>query len=313
MNKTILVTGCAGFIGFHVSKKLLEKGYSVVGVDNLNKYYDVSLKEKRLSILKEMKGFVFYKKDVSEELFFDEEISVICHLAAQAGVRYSLQDPFAYEKSNNLGTLRVFEYARHKGIKKVVYASSSSVYGNCKETPFKESFQLDTPISLYAATKKNNELVAYTYHHLFGIKMVGLRFFTVYGPYGRPDMALFKFTKNILSGREIDVYNKGEMFRDFTYVDDIVSGVISSIEKDFDFEIFNLARGESIKLTKFIEAIELATGKKAKINYEEMQPGDVSITSGDISKAKKLLGYEPKTSVVEGVKKFVDWYIDYYD
>lgn len=311
--KKILLTGCAGFIGFHTAKKLLEQGYSVIGVDNLNEYYDVSLKNSRLNILKKFDRFAFYKKDISEEFDFEEEIDIICHLAAQAGVRYSLEAPLVYEKSNNLGTLQVFEFARRKKIKKVIYASSSSVYGNCEKTPFKEDMQLDKPISLYAASKKNNELMAYTYHHLFGIQMIGLRFFTVYGPYGRPDMAIFKFTKNILEEKEIEVYNHGELHRDFTYIEDIVSGVVKSIEKNFEFEIFNLARGETIKLTKFIEAIEHATNKKAIIKNVGMQPGDVNITSGDITKAKKLLGYEPSTSIKEGAKKFVEWYKEYYN
>lgn len=313
MKKTILLTGCAGFIGFHTAKKLLNDGHRVVGVDNINTYYDVSLKDARLNILKRYENFVFYKKDISEELDFEEKIDVICHLAAQAGVRYSIEDPLVYETSNNLGTLRIFEYARHNNIAKVVFASSSSVYGNCEEEPFKETFQLDKPISLYAATKKNNELTAYSYHHLFGIKMVGLRFFTVYGPYGRPDMALFKFTKNILENKEIDVYNNGELYRDFTYIDDIVQGVTNAIHTELDFEIINLARGETIKLTKFIKAIEKATNKKAKKNNKEMQPGDVNKTSGDITKARKLLNYEPKTSIEEGVQRFVDWYKEYYN
>ncbi len=309
--KKVLITGVAGFIGFHTAKKLLEKGFLIVGVDNLNDYYDVSLKKDRLAILKDYEGFVFYEKDISEGLDVEKTGGVI-HLAAQAGVRYSLENPLAYEQANNKGTLQVFEYARKNGIKKVVYASSSSVYGDCQEAPFKEDFKLDKPISLYAATKKYNELMAYTYHHLYGIKMTGLRFFTVYGPWGRPDMALFKFTKNILREKEIEVYNKGEMFRDFTYVDDIVSGVIKSYEKDFQYEIFNLARGETVKLMDFIKAIEKATGKKAKISFKELQPGDVLRTDGDISKARRMLGYQPSISVDEGVKKFVEWYKEYY-
>jgi len=310
--KTILITGVAGFIGFHVAKKLIETGNKVIGIDDLNDYYDVSLKENRLNTLRKHENFKFYKEDISNEINIEENIDIICHLAAQAGVRYSIDNPSIYEKSNNLGTLRIFEYARKKNIKKIVYASSSSVYGNQKETPFKEDMQLDKPISLYAATKKNNELMAYTYHHLFGIKMIGLRFFTVYGPHGRPDMAIFKFTKNILEGKEIEVYNNGELYRDFTYVDDVVSGVIASLEKDFEYEIFNLARGETIKLTRFIEAIEKATNKKAITKNKEMQPGDVNTTSGDITKAKKMLNYEPRTSIDEGVKRFVEWYKEYY-
>ncbi|MDP3987150.1 MAG: GDP-mannose 4,6-dehydratase [Nanoarchaeota archaeon] len=313
----ILVTGCAGFIGFHVSKKLLERGDSVVGVDNLNDYYDVSLKEARLKILKEFPDFKFHKIDISEGLeeLKDQNFEAICHLAAQAGVRYSLENPLAYEKSNSLGTLQILEFARHNEIPKVVYASSSSVYGNSStgEKSFKETQKLDEPISLYAATKKANELYAHVYNHLFGIKTIGLRFFTVYGPWGRPDMALFKFTKNILSDSPMDVYNRGLLQRDFTYIDDIVSGVISAIDSNHECEIFNLARGESVELIDFIKAIEKATGKKAILNMMPMQPGDVLKTSGDITKAKTQLSYNPKTSIEEGVKSFVEWYKGYYE
>jgi len=310
--KTILVTGAAGFIGFHTAKKLLERGDKIIGIDNLNDYYDVSLKEARLNILKKFQNFSFYKKDISEEIKVQEKIDSICHLAAQAGVRYSIENPLVYEISNSLGTLQVFEFARKNKIKTIVYASSSSVYGNNPHAPFKETMQLDKPISLYAATKKSNELYAYTYHHLFGINMTGLRFFTVYGPWGRPDMAPFKFTKNILEGKEIDVYNNGKMQRDFTYVEDIVSGIVSALDKEYAFEIFNLARGESVELMSFIRAVEEAAGKKAKINFKPMQPGDVLLTSGDISKAKKMLDYNPKTSIGEGIKNFVNWYKEYY-
>lgn len=308
----ILITGSAGFIGYHTTKTLLERGEKIIGIDNLNDYYSVELKKARLQKLQQHKNFTFYKQDISEGIKIKEKPQKIIHLAAQAGVRYSIENPLIYEKSNNLGTLQVFEYARQNNIKQIIYASSSSVYGNMKRTPFSEEMQLDKPISLYASTKKNNELVAHTYHHLYGIKMTGLRFFTVYGPYGRPDMAIFKFTKNILEEKEIEVYNNGDMQRDFTYIDDIVQGVISSLDKELDFEIINLARGQTIKLTKFIEAIENATGKKANKNNKEMQPGDVYQTAGDITKAKKLLNYKPKTNIEEGVKKFVEWYKEYY-
>jgi len=310
--KTILITGAAGFIGFHTAKKLLERGDKIIGIDNLNEYYDVSLKEARLNILKKFPNFSFYKKDISEEIKIQEKIDQVCHLAAQAGVRYSIENPLIYEKSNSLGTLQVFEFARKNNIKTVVYASSSSVYGNNPDAPFKETMKLDKPISLYAATKKSNELYAHVYHHLFGINMTGLRFFTVYGPWGRPDMALFKFTKNILEEKEIEVYGNGNMKRDFTYVEDIVGGIVSALDKEYSFEIFNLARGESIELMDFIKAIEEATGKIAKINFKPMQPGDVLLTSGDIAKAKEMLGYNPKTSVGEGIKNFVSWYKEYY-
>lgn len=233
-------------------------------------------------------------------------------MAAQAGVRYSIENPFAYEKSNMLGTLNIFEFARNNKIKSVVYASSSSVYGNEKELPFKESQKLDTPISLYAATKKANELYAHVYHHLFNINMTGLRFFTVYGPWGRPDMALFKFTDNIIKDKPIEVYNNGEMKRDFTYVDDIVSGVVASIDKEYPFEVFNLARGECVELNDFISEIELNLNKNAKRILMPMQQGDVPETSADTNKAKILLGYEPKTSVKQGINNFISWYNDYY-
>ncbi|MDD4353558.1 MAG: GDP-mannose 4,6-dehydratase [Candidatus Nanoarchaeia archaeon] len=312
MPKTILVTGAAGFIGFHTSKALLERGDKVIGIDNINDYYNVQLKEDRLKILKENPNFKFYKLDFSEGLNeVIEQIDAICHLGAQAGVRYSITNPLIYEKYNTLGTLKVFEFAREKNIKSVIFASSSSVYGNCTNPPFKEDYNISTPISLYAATKISNELFAYTYHKLFGINMTGLRFFTVYGPYGRPDMALFNFTKKILNNEVIDVYNNGEMKRDFTYVDDIVDGILLSIDKNHSFEIFNLARGESVNLMDFIKALEKALDKKAKINFMPLQSGDVLLTSGDISKAKSLLGYEPKVSIEQGVKEFVDWYKNY--
>lgn len=312
----ILVTGCAGFIGFHLSKKLLAKGDTVIGVDNLNEYYDPSLKESRLKILNESPNFEFHKLDISEGLdsLKDKGIEIICNLAAQAGVRYSIENPLAYQKANSLGMLQLLEFARQNKIPKVVYASSSSVYGDSENAPFKETDKPDEPISLYAATKRSNELYAHVYSHLFGIKTIGLRFFTVYGPYGRPDMAIFKFTKSILDEQPIDVYNEGKMKRDFTYVDDIVLGILGAIEseKTSNYEIINIARGESVELMDFIKAIEEATGKKAKLNLMPMQPGDVLLTSGDITKAKEKLNYAPQTSVKEGVKKFVDWYKEYY-
>jgi len=310
--KTILVTGSAGFIGFHTSKRLLERGDKIVGIDNLNDYYDVSLKKARLKELEKFKNFKFYKQDVSEGIKIDEKIDEICHLAAQAGVRYSIENPLAYEKTNMLGTLQVFEFARHNNIPSVIYASSSSVYGNNKDAPFNEKMQLDKPISLYAATKKANELYAYTYHYLYGINMTGLRFFTVYGPWGRPDMALFKFTKNILEDKQIDVYNSGKMKRDFTYIDDIVQGIILALDKESKFEIFNLARGKTIELIDFIKAIENSIGKVADKNMMPMQAGDVLLTSGDITHAREILEYSPKVSIKEGVESFVCWYKKYY-
>jgi UDP-glucuronate 4-epimerase len=309
--KTILVTGAAGFIGFHVSRKLLERGDKVIGIDNLNNYYDVNLKLMRLDVLKKYPEFVFYKEDLAEGISPKAKIDKICHLAAQAGVRYSLEKPLEYERSNILGTLNVFEFARQNGIKDVVYASSSSVYGNCKEKPFREDLKLDEPISLYAATKKANELMAYSYHHLYGLNMTGLRFFTVYGPYGRPDMACFKFADKIINGETIDIYNQGDMKRDFTYVEDIVDGVVSAIDHPFPYEIFNLARSETVNLMEFIKILEEKLGETAKKNFMPLQAGDVYETSGDITKARRMLGYNPKTSIAEGVKNFCDWYKEY--
>jgi len=314
MKKTILLTGAAGFIGFHTAKALLERGDNVIGIDNLNNYYDPKLKTARLSILKKYPNFVFYKQNIEDDIKVKEKIDIICHLAAQAGVRYSIENPLIYEKSNMLGTLNIFEFARNNKINSIVFASSSSVYGNNNEVPFKESMQLDNPISLYAATKKANELYSYVYHHLFGINMIGLRFFTVYGPWGRPDMALFKFTKSILENKPIEVFNNGNLKRDFTYVDDIVSGVISAIDKvdKLKYEIINLGRGEPIKLMDFIKEIESATKKKAELKMLPNQAGDVNQTFADISNAKDFLGYEPKTSIKKGIYEFVEWYKEYY-
>jgi len=314
MLRTILLTGAAGFIGFNTSKTLLERGDTVIGIDNLNDYYDPALKLARLEILKKYPKFKFYEANIEDEIKIKERVEIICHLAAQAGVRYSLENPLAYEKSNMLGTLNIFEYARQNKIKSVVYASSSSVYGNNEEVPFKESMQLDNPISLYAATKKANELYAYVYHHLYRINMVGLRFFKVYGPWGRPDMALFKFTKNILEGKPIEVYNNGKMSRDFTYVGDIVSGVIASLDRaeKLKFEVINLGNGSPVLLMDFIKEIEKCTGKEAKLNMMPMQAGDINQTFADTSKAKSLLGYSPKTNISSGINNFMNWYKEYY-
>lgn len=313
MGLNVLVTGCAGFIGFHTARALLERGDEVIGVDNLNEYYNKSLKQDRLNLLKEYENFTFYELDFSKGLEeVKEEVNVICHLGAQAGVRYSLEEPLVYEESNLKGTLQVFEYARNKNINKIVYASSSSVYGNCTNPPFKEDYDVGKPISLYAATKRACELMAYTYHHLYNINMIGLRFFTVYGPWGRPDMALFKFVKRIFNNEPIDVYNHGKMKRDFTYVDDIISGVLASIDSNLNYEIINLARGEVVTLMEFINTIEEVIGEEAEKNMMPLQPGDVLLTSGNINKAKELLNYEPRTSLKEGVKNFVNWYKKYY-
>ncbi|MCF7866296.1 NAD-dependent epimerase/dehydratase family protein [Candidatus Woesearchaeota archaeon] len=308
----ILLTGAAGFIGFHTTKKLLERGDEVIGIDNLNNYYDKKLKLDRLTLLKKYKRFEFVKKNISEGIPSIDQVDGIINLAAQAGVRYSIENPLEYEKSNNLGTLQVFEYARHNKIKNIVFASSSSVYGNVTEYPFHEEMKIDTPISLYAATKKSNEEYAYVYNHLYGINMTGLRFFTVYGPFGRPDMALFIFTKNISENKPINVFNHGNMKRDFTYVDDIVSGVVSALDNINGYNIYNLAGGRSVELNYFIKEIENNLGKNAIRNNLEIQPGDVLKSDADITKAKNELNYSPKTSIEEGIKNFVNWYKDYY-
>lgn len=310
----ILVTGGAGFIGFWTAKKLIERGDNVIIIDDLNPYYDTTLKKARLNNLDTEN---FHQVDLSDyeklkEVFKKHKIDKICHLAAQAGVRYSLENPFQYERSNGLGTLNLLELCKEFNIKDFIFASSSSVYGGNKKQPFSEDDSVDNPISLYAATKKYNELQAHVYHHLHGINCTGLRFFTVYGPYGRPDMALFKFTKNILEGKPIEVYNHGDMKRDFTYIEDITKGVLSAIDNPFPYEIFNLARGEKIPLMDFIKEIETQLGKQAKKEYLPLQPGDVPETSADISKAKRYFNYQPQTSVKEGVKKFVEWYREFY-
>jgi UDP-glucuronate 4-epimerase len=313
----VLITGGAGFIGFHTTLKLLDRGDKVVVVDNFNNYYDSTLKEKRAEILL-AKGAIIVKADIinyssMDEIFKEHKPDKVCNLAAQAGVRYSIENPFAYEETNIKGMLNILELCRHNNVSDLVYASSSSVYGNTKEYPFHEEQKLDTPISLYAATKKSNEEMAYTYHHLFGLNCCGLRFFTVYGPYGRPDMALFLFADKILKDESIPVFNHGKMMRDFTYVEDIADGVVSALDNSYPYEIFNLARGECVELNDYIRQLEIHLGKSAKKDMLPMQPGDVSKTSADISKAKRLLNYDPKTSVDEGVGKFVEWYKGYYN
>jgi UDP-glucuronate 4-epimerase len=312
----ILVTGVAGFIGFHVTKALCERGEEVVGIDNVCDYYDPLLKRARLRLLNDFKGFHFYEADITDHafatsLFNRHSISKICHLAAQAGVRYSLTNPFAYQKSNNEGFLSIIECARRHRVENFVYASSSSVYGANTALPFSETDRVDAPVSLYAATKRANELVAHCYSRLFGLPCSGLRFFTVYGPWGRPDMALFIFTKAILSGETIDVFNNGDMRRNFTFIDDIVNGVLLVLETPLPNEIYNIGNNKAEKLLDFIEEIERHCGKKAVRRFLPMQPGDVPVTIADITKIEKL-GYAPLTDISEGVKKFVDWYRDYY-
>lgn len=283
----------------------------------MNDYYDVALKEARLGLLEPMAGFSFEKGDLADpqamdRLFDRGPYDVVCHLAAQAGVRYSLQNPLAYGHSNLLGFLHVLEQCRKRGTGHLVYASSSSVYGANEKVPFSEDDRVDRPVSLYAATKVANELMAHTYHHLHGIPVTGLRFFTVYGPWGRPDMALYTFTRKILRDQPIDVYNYGKMERDFTYIDDIVAGVHAAIDRPLGCEVLNLGNSETVSLERFIEVLEGALGRKAQKNYLPMQPGDVPRTCADVHKTNRLLGWEPTTKIEEGIPRFVDWYRAHY-
>ena len=314
----ILITGVAGFIGFHLARDLLEKGEDVVGIDNLNPYYSVRLKERRLEILSKYPNFSFIKIDFGNwnELYSslkDIPIDLIVHLGAQAGVRYSLENPWAYIHSNEYGTLNIFELAKRKNIERVVYASSSSVYGGNTKIPFSESDRVDRPISLYAATKRANELMAYTYHHLYGIKMIGLRFFTVYGELGRPDMAYFKFARNIMLGKEIEIYGYGRLKRDFTYISDIVDGIEKAMNLDTEYEIINLGNNRPIEVNYFVSLLEKYLGKEVKKKYVEKPKADVEITYADITKAKKLLGWEPKVKIEDGLKKFCDWFVNNWE
>ncbi len=316
-HKTILVTGSAGFIGFHTTKKLLELGVKVIGADNFNNYYDPKLKEDRNAILEKNSQYHLYRGDLSEEsfvnkIFKENKIDQICHLAAQPGVRYSLVNPRAYIKSNIDAFLNILEAARNFQIKDVVYASSSSVYGNNKKTPFSVNDPVDKPISLYAATKKADELMAHTYHHLFGINTTGLRFFTVMGPWGRPDMSPILFTDAIIKNEPIKVFNFGKMRRDFTYVADIVEGIILALGKMNGYQIFNLGNNKPVELEYFISCLEKELRQQAKKNYLEMQPGDVLETYADIETTKQILGWEPKTTIEEAVKKFILWYKNYH-
>lgn len=313
----ILLTGIAGFIGSNVAKKLLSAGVDVVGVDNFNDYYDPKIKRDRIAKFLGDYDFKVYECDIADKeklqgVFANHKIDKICHLAAQAGVRYSLENPDAYIMSNIVGTNNIFELAKDYGIKEVAYASSSSVYGGNTKIPFAESDAVDNPISLYAATKKANELQAHVYHHLYGINCVGLRFFTVYGPWGRPDMALFKFTKAILAGRPIDVYNNGQHRRDFTYIDDIVAGIVAALNHCQGYEVYNLGNNRPVDLEYFIGQIEEQLGQKAIKNYLPLQIGDVPETYADIDKAKNKLSYEPKVGIEEGIKNFIAWYREYY-
>lgn len=315
-----LLTGCAGFIGMYVAQRLLDAGHEVVGIDNLNDYYDPALKRYRLNQLIPYSNFRFVKLDLANregmaELFAREKFDRAIHLAAQAGVRYSLENPFAYVDSNLVGMMTILEGCRHHDIKHLVYASSSSVYGMNDKIPFAEGDFVDQPVSLYAATKKSNELMAHSYSKLYGIPTTGLRFFTVYGPAGRPDMAPWLFTEAILNDQPIKVFNHGKMQRDFTYIDDIVEGVIR-IQKviptgDIPYRLYNIGNNEPIELSRFIKAIETATGKTAEKIYLDMQPGDVVRTYADIDKLQAAVSYTPTTSIEEGIERFVGWYKKY--
>jgi UDP-glucuronate 4-epimerase len=315
--KTYLVTGAAGFIGFHLCRALLERGDRVLGLDNLNAYYDVSLKEARLRLLQDNEGFTFYKEDLANregltKVFGQNKIQVVCNMAAQAGVRYSLENPFAYQSSNLEGFLNIIHLSKEHKVENFVYASSSSVYGANKKVPFSIRDRVDNPISLYAATKKANELVAHTYSHLYSLPCSGLRLFTVYGPWGRPDMALFIFTKAITRNQPIEVYNFGKMKRDFTYIDDIVQGVLASMDRPVPYALYNLGNSRAVDLLYFIECIEKELGKKAAKKMLPMQPGDVVETYADISESERDLDFQPTTRIEEGIASFINWYKSYY-
>jgi UDP-glucuronate 4-epimerase len=331
----IMVTGAAGFIGFHVSKRLLERGDEVIGIDNLNDYYEVSLKEARLAELRDESGFVFHKVDIADRgatanVFADQEPQRVINLAAQAGVRYSIENPHAYVDANLVGFVNILEGCRHNEVEHLVYASSSSVYGSNKNLPFSVAHSVDHPISLYAATKKANELMAHTYSHLYGLPTTGLRFFTVYGPWGRPDMAPFLFAKAIIEDRPIDVFNRGDMRRDFTYIDDIVTGVVCTLDKtatpDADYRpempapetstapyrLYNIGNNNTVKLSRFIELLEEGLGKKAQKNMLPMQPGDVEETCADVDALMHDVGFRPDMPIEVGIERFLEWYREYY-
>ncbi|HEY9618160.1 MAG TPA: NAD-dependent epimerase [Microcoleaceae cyanobacterium] len=325
----ILVTGAAGFIGFHLAKRLLQDGFEVYGIDNLNSYYDVSLKQARLAQLQPQAGFTFQTLDLDDrngitQLFQDQAFDYVVNLAAQAGVRYSLENPWAYVDSNVSGFVNLLEGCRQAQVKHLVFASSSSVYGANTKVPFAVADQVDHPVSLYAATKKANELMAHTYSHLYQLPTTGLRFFTVYGPWGRPDMAYFKFVKAIVEGKPIDIYNYGKMKRDFTYVDDVIEGIVRvlshvpSVNSNPDvptsapYKLYNIGNHSPVELMQFIEVIEQALGKTAEKRLLPMQPGDVPATYADVDDLMRNVGFKPSTSIEVGIQRFVDWYRQYY-
>ena len=330
-----LVTGAAGFIGFHVAQRLLAAGHQVTGLDNLNDYYDVNLKLSRLALLQDQPAFRFVQGDLADraliaELFANGEFRRVIHLGAQAGVRYSLENPHAYADANLVGHLNILEGCRQQKIEHLLYASSSSVYGLNRKTPFSTSDSVDHPVSLYAATKKANELMSHSYAHLYGLPCTGLRFFTVYGPWGRPDMALFKFTKAILSGQPIDVYNFGEMKRDFTFIDDIAEAIIrladvipqpdaawtvetgSPAESSAPYRVYNIGNSQPVELKTFIHELETALGVPAQMNLLPLQPGDVLETSADTSALEAVIGFKPQTPLAQGLAQFVSWYKRFY-
>lgn len=325
----ILVTGVAGFIGFHLAQRLLAEGMQVYGIDNLNAYYDVKLKKARLDRLYPQNGFIFQFLDLSDrlgtaQLFQDHSFDYVVHLAAQAGVRYSLHNPFAYVDSNLSGFVNVLEGCRHSQVGHLVFASSSSVYGNNTKVPFATTDNVDHPISLYAATKKSNELMAHAYSHLYNLPTTGLRFFTVYGPWGRPDMAYFKFVQAIAANQPIDVYNFGKMQRDFTYIDDVIEGLVRVMQNPpqasnqdtaiskAPYKLYNIGNNNPVELMTFIEVIEKALGKQAKKNLLPMQPGDVFSTYADVDDLMQDLDFKPVTQIEQGIERFVQWYRDYY-
>ncbi|NBK97815.1 MAG: NAD-dependent epimerase [Erysipelotrichia bacterium] len=333
-NKTYLVTGAAGFIGFHLSKRLLDEGCTVIGVDNINDYYDVNLKKSRLEIIEKYNRFIFYKVDLEDKESLDKvfkanKIDIVVNLAAQAGVRYSITNPDVYIQSNIVGFLNILELCRYSEVEHLVYASSSSVYGMNEVMPFSVHHNVDHPISLYAATKKSNELMAHTYSHLYNLPTTGLRFFTVYGPWGRPDMALFLFTDAVVNDKPIQVFNHGKMKRDFTYIDDIVEGVVRLLNNppnpntDWDrikadpgtssapYKVYNIGNNSPVELMDYIGAIEKHIGKEAVKEYLPMQDGDVPMTYADVDDLIEDVGFKPNTSIDEGIKKFVEWYNQY--
>ncbi|RSL29771.1 NAD-dependent epimerase [Salibacterium salarium] len=333
---SILITGAAGFVGMHLSKRLLEEGNTVIGYDSVNDYYDVQLKRDRLEVLYPFDSFTFYEDDLADRealnhCFNQESIDVVINLAAQAGVRYSLENPHAYIDSNIQGFTNVLEACRHNGVKHLIYASSSSVYGANVNMPFSTSDEVNHPVSLYAATKKSNELMAHTYSHLYDIPTTGLRFFTVYGTHGRPDMAYYSFTKNIIEGKTIKVFNNGEMMRDFTYIDDIVDGIVRLLDHPPEanpswdrenpdpstsyapYQLYNIGNNQPVKLMDFISTLEKHLGMEVEKEFLPMQPGDVEATYANIDPLQEAVGFSPRTSLDEGLKHFVDWYVTYYD